>query len=573
MKNRKKNKFREPKYSIDSNQQNDENEYEYEPINLSSDYKSLRKKQRVKTNSGKNIFRSCILTFLLICVIFGVTVYLIIYLKTNESIELINSEYQSKNNKINLFNISNVVEPLNKTIETNKNENENENEKEKILINLNKSKETELLNNTIIQKEANNKNEKIGVAFVYKSVFGNGIGRMLSLICSELSKIEKYDIYLITGQGYRLDFKFYEKVKIIRIAGNKTKIEEFDKTSNIKIYILQNDLTPSSIQWYQTLNGGKKVIGIMHGVYMSSIFSNQTGVYAIWKYNQLYDASVHVIADDYYVHKRIGINNTFFIPNMFTFEPGTTPNSNLTYNNLMIMGRELDRIKGGLYGIKAMDLIRKEVPDAKLYFISANYNIDFLENLISELDLRRNVEVLHYTENISHYFLNSSILLCPSLSEASPLVMNEGKAHGLPVVAFNVSYSPPYQKGVIVVDIMNYTKMAEESIKLLKDYNYRKIKGLEAKLSMNEFSNREIVQRWDRLFTVLINNDPVEYKKLQDYTYERYYDEEKARDHLETNWNMGKIYNRYFCCHEFKDMLNITYINSIKGCNDQSLCK
>ena len=142
---------------------------------------------------------------------------------------------------------------------------------------------------------------------------------MLSLAYSELAKLEKYDIYLIIGQGYKLHFKFDERVKIVTIAGNRTLIEQFDKSSNIKIYILQNDLSRSSIKWYQSLNGGKKVIGIMHGVYMSSIFSNQTRVYAIWKYHQLYDASVHVIADDYYVHKRIGINNTLFIPNMYTF--------------------------------------------------------------------------------------------------------------------------------------------------------------------------------------------------------------------------------------------------------------
>ena len=482
--------------------------------------------------------------------LFAITIiiYIMIYIKTSKSIELLNNQYLAKNKKYNNLNISTENISLQNPI--------------KII-----QKE----NNEISKEE--NKSNKIGVAFVWKSIFGNGIGRMLSLICSELSRIDKYDIYLITGQGYGLDFKFDKKVKMVRIAGNKTLIEKFDKTSNVKVYVLHNDLTPSSIKWFQTLNGGKKVIGMMHGVYLSSIWANLTGVYAIWKNNILVDAAVQVIADDYYVHKRIGINNTLFIPNLYTFEPSKTPNSNLTYNNLMIMGRELDRIKGGIYGIKAMDLIRREVPDAKLYFISANYKIDFLENLIAELNLTNNIEVLHYTENISHYFLNSSILLCPSLSEASPLVMNEGKAHGLPIVAFNVSYSPPYQKGVIVVDVMDYKKMAEESIKLLKDYKYRKIKGLESKLSMNEFSSRETIDKWDRLITVLINNDTEGFKKLQDYTYERYYDEEKARDHLETNWKWGQIYNRYFCCHNFNDMLNLTYINNIKGCKNQSLCK
>ena len=319
---------------------------------------------------------------------------------------------------------------------------------------------------------------------------------------------------------------------------------------------------------------GKKVVGIMHGVYLSSIFSNHTGVYSIWKNNLFFDAYIQVIADDYYVNKKLGINNSFFIPNLYTYDTGSQiKNSNLTYKNLMVMGRELDKIKGGLYAIKAMDIIRREIPEAKLFFISSNYDITFFKNLIKELNLKKNIEILYFTRNISQYFLNSSVLLCPSLSESFPMVMNEGKAHGLPIVAFNVSYSPPYQKGVITVDLMNYTQMAHEAIKLLKDYNYRKIKGLESKLSLNEFSNRETIDKWDRLFTVLFNNDPVEYEKLQEYTYEKYYDEEKAKNHLETNWNFGRIYNRYFCCHDFKDMVNLTYISNTNGCFDKFKCK
>ena len=504
------------------------------------------------------------MAFLIIFIAFN-----IIYFITSKNIEILNSQNQSRVNLLNKLNISNETFPLNESIELNpKKEVDYKN-----LIDLKEEKKENKNNENKETKILNNKNNRIGVAFVFESVFGNGIGRMLSLICSELAKLDKYDIYLITGKGYGLDFKFDKKVKIIRIAGNETLIEQFDKTSNIKIYALQNVLFPQKINWYKSLNGGKKVIGIMHGVYMSSIFTNQTGVYPIWKNNQLFDAYIQVIADDYYVNKKLGINNSFFIPNMYTFDASKTPNSNLTYKNLMIMGREADKIKGGYYGIKAMELIAKEVPDSKLYFISSNYKIDFLENLIKELNLTKNIEVLHYTQNVSHYFLNSSVLLCPSLSESYPMVMNEGKAHGLPIVAFNVSYSPPYQKGVILSEIMNYTRMAEESIKLLNDYNYRKKKGEEAKLSLNEFSNKEIVDKWSRLIEILINNDPVEYKKFQEYTFEKYYDEEKAREHLETNFNMGKIYNPYFCCHNFNDMLNITYINNLKGCTNKSICK
>ena len=433
--------------------------------------------------------------------------------------------------------------------------------------------------NETIKDENNSKsssnNGKIGVAFVFKSLFGNGIGRALSLLCSELAKLEIYDIYMITGGAVpAYDFDFDKRVIMVRIAGNKTLIQEYDKTSNIKIYVLHNDLTPRSINWYKNLNGGKKVIGMMHGVYISSIFANLTGVYSIWKYNNLYDAYIQVNADDYYVNKRLGINNSFFLPNLYTYDPDITKNSNLTYNNLVIIGRELDKIKGGLYGIKAMDIIRKEIPDAKLYFISSNYKITFLENLIKELNLTENIQILHFTKNISKYFWNSSVFINPSLSEACPMVINEAKAHGLPIVGFNISYSIPYQYGVIKVEIANYKQMAEEIIKLLKDYNYRKLKGIESKDSMKRISNNETIYKWIKLFDVLINNDINEYKKLQEYTFDkRYYDENTARDHLESNWKQGQIFNKYFCCHNFNDMLNITYINNIKGCKNQSLCK
>ena len=517
--NSKNNNNNFPKNNIQNDQEN-----EYESINFADNYDYyIPKQNKIKLTCNKSL--NILIFFLLMFAITIISIYVIIKYYIENKNEILNSEIK---------------------IVSNSNE-------------INKIKEKE--------------NEKIGVAFVFRHIFGNGIGRMLSLICSELAKIDKYDIYLITGRGTGYDFPFHEKVIIARLDDNLTLIREYDKTSNIKIYVLHNVLTPSIINWYKTLNGGKKVIGIMHGVYMSSIYSNQTGVYAIWDNQKDFDAYVQVIADDLYVNKRLGIENNLFIPNLYTFEPSLTPNSNLTYNNLMIMGRELDLVKGGLYGIKAMNLIRKEVPNAKLYFISANYNIDYLRNLIKELNLTENVEVLHYTKNISHYFLNSSILLCPSLTEASPLVMNEGKAHALPVVAFNVTYSPPYQKGVILVENMNYTQMAEEAVKLLKDYNYRKVKGLESKLSLNEFSNKETVDKWDRLFMVLLKNDSVEFKKLKDYTFEKYYDEEKAREHLEYNWNMGKIYNKVLCCHDFNDMLNLTYIHNIKECPDLSVCK
>ena len=531
---------------------------------LENSFNKNKKERETKRYSFNYIYIISILIFIIILVL--IFLYLKIYFKESQIIT--NLQYKSPTNFNALNNSNNINISNNIEIEIpDKSIKYNETIENQTLIN-----KSQIINDSFLINNYNN--GKIGVAFVYECLYGNGIGRMLSLLCSELAKLEKYDIYLITGPAYKIDFPFDQRVIRVPIIKNKTLIEKYDKSSNIKIYVLQNDLTPSSIKWYKNLNGGKKVIGIVHGVYMSSIFANLTGVYSIWKFNQLYDAYIQVNADDYYVNKRLGINNSFFLPNLYTFDPDTTPNSNLTYNNLLIIGRELDRIKGGMYGVKAMDIVRREVPDAKLYMISANGKVKFLENLIQELNLTENIQIISLTKNISKYLLNTSVFINPSLSEACPMVINEAKAYGLPIVGFNVSYSFPYQTGVITAQVTNYTQMAEEIIKLLKDYNYRKKKGFEAKESMKLISNKEIVYKWTQLFDVLINNDIEGYKKLQESTFDKkYYDEEKARDHLESNWNQGKIFNKYFCCHDFNDMLNITYINNIKGCIKQSLCK
>ena len=103
------------------------------------------------------------------------------------------------------------------------------------------------------------------------------------------------------------------------------------------------------------------------------------------------------------------------------------------------------------------------------------------------------------------------------------MVINEAKAFGMPIVGFNVSYSVPYQTGVITTEVANYTQMAEEIIKLLKDYNYRKKKGLEAKESMKLMSTNDTIYKWTKLFEVLINNDTEGYKRLQEYTFDKKY--------------------------------------------------
>ena len=428
-----------------------------------------------------------------------------------------------------------------------------------------KKKETFIFQNKTKEKELTINNVR-GIAFVFKEKIISEIEILLLTLANKLVKNDKYEIYFITDKDNTINFPLDKKIKIIQLLSDKKDLEKFDEKSNIKYYILNNDLSSKNINWFKSLNYGKKVIGIMENSFLSYIYTNSTSIYLHWNTNKLYDAFINIIPDDYYIYKKLGMNNTFYIPYFYNYAPFKIENSNLEYKNIMIIGREKDILKGGIYGIKAMSLIVESIPDTKLYLISTFSHVGFLEELIEEFDLEKNVVVLHDINNETLYYLNSSVILYPSISESYSYLMNEAKAHAIPIVAFNLSYNPAYQNGVILVNQFEYRQMAKEAIKLLNNYEYRKIKGLEAKLSLFEKSNIETMDEWEKLFSILEKNNFDEFRQFQKETYKPYYNETIAKEKLESDYKNGIEYNKFFACHSFNNLMNLNYINNIKRC-------
>ena len=271
------------------------------------------------------------------------------------------------------------------------------------------------LNNEVVKK-------KIGVAFVTPHIYGNGIGRLLTILTELLMKTGKFEVYLINEQTTQLDFKYHKKVKREIQKKEEQIIRDFDEANDIQIYILNNDVS-DSIEIYQSL--GKKVVGIFHGVYLSCVFTNNPLIYRSWYRFKFFDSFIHIIPDDYYVYKNFGFNNTIFIPNLYTFNPNNISSSKLEYKNVLMVARIDDSIKGGKYGILAMSQIVKIIPDAQLTIVAPNHPKDILD-LINQLKLENNVHILGYTQNISQFYLNASVLLVTSVSESFPTVIGYG---------------------------------------------------------------------------------------------------------------------------------------------------
>ena len=531
-----------------------ENESEFTP--LQSFNEKNNKKEKIEITNTTKINYNLIILFALILTMLIIIIYQHIILE-KERYELENpiidisqfevkQEGNEKNNIIKNDKNDSITTIKNDSITTIKNDS----------INIGK--------NVTIKNEKNlrKKEEKIGVAFVYHILHSNGVARVISLTSDYLIRTGKYNVYLITGKPTAKDYKYDNRIKRFACHDNRTLIRSLRRELNIKYFVLNNQLTESLIKFLQSLNS--YVVGIFHGVYLSAIFHNNTNSYRTWYKFDFYNAFIAIAADDLYFYKKLGYKNATFIPNLYTFEPSESPESNLTYNNIVMLGRAHDKIKGSKYAIKAMSYIVKEVPDAHLIFASSDKNVKELENLAKNYSISQNI-IFKFFPNISEIFLNSSVLMFTSLCEAFPMAMNEGKAYGLPVVAFNIPFSMPFQTGVITVPHLDVEALAKETIKLLKDYNYRKKKGREAKLSLNRFNNNDTINLWLKLFDSL---DKGYYRKFQEEMDNKYYNEETAREHVLMHYNSALRFNKYFRCHKFDDMLKMKYIRNIKNCTN-----
>ena len=552
-----------------SNEEEDDNEKENERASLKkkrkNDYKYYKKKKKIKINN--NCFITILYIFIYTLIAF-ILIFFILKLRASSSFP-----FSGKNKNFNLRKIDK--------------ENNSKIESTKIF---NKSYQSDLimteyiniiediknidipplyLIKDIIDEQISIKNKtkkKIKLAFNYYNLHANGIGRFIAVTANNLIKTGKYDICFITEKPPSPgEFEYDSRIKRFVSNNNYTIIQNITKNENIDIVVLQNVLSENVARFYQRL--GQKVICMFHGVFLSTIIHNIIEHYKLWNQFDSCDSFIFIAADDYYIYKNLGFKNEIFMPNLYTFEPSEIKSSNLTNKNIVILGRLNDEIKGIIYAIQSMYYIIKEVPDAIMNLYSSDSRIQFLRNLTRDLNLTKNVIFKSSVSNVSLAFYENSIHMFTSLSEAFPMAMNEGKAHGLPIVGFEVPYSLPYQQGFIGVEMFDVKGLARETVKLLKDYNYRKKMGEIAKKSLDVFKNNETVELWGKLCDSLMSEDRNDYRKFQKEIEDKYYDEKKAREHLEGQFNIFLNRNINLTCHKFENFLDINYLKNIKPCN------
>ena len=210
----------------------------------------------------------------------------------------------------------------------------------------------------------------IKVAYYCISFKNSGVERVISLLLGYLSKEKRLTNYLITIKGKSEgEYTLNQNVKRISLSEERISIIKAIKTNHIDVLIYNF----YNIKEIRKLNKLKttKVIYYDHSSYFYWLYKNiynfKDSIYYEYK-NCKYIISLIPLENDY-LFKKWGIKS-ILMDNPTTFQIESIIPSDLTKKNVIMIGRADDALKRFDLGIKAMEIIIKEIPDCEMNIIS-----------------------------------------------------------------------------------------------------------------------------------------------------------------------------------------------------------
>lgn len=167
--------------------------------------------------------------------------------------------------------------------------------------------------------------------------------------------------------------------------------------------------------------------------------------------------------------------------------------------------------------IKAFAILSETHEDAILTVLgsSGQKSIDRkYQRLAYRLGVGTKVKFMGKQRDVSSYFRRATLHLITSASESYGLTIAESKMHGVPVVMYelpNLSLTKD-RKGILTAEWGNVNDLADKLSHILTNREFCNKLGREGLLSINEFSDENILKQWNQIFDKLINGGNLSWK-------------------------------------------------------------
>ena len=327
----------------------------------------------------------------------------------------------------------------------------------------------------------------------------------------EIDEFNIQDVHVICcgeDRSYVQKGSFTSRLKFMKDALDKHEILE-----DIDLVIGYNFITyPVAYKLAQKLNS--KVALRYHDVWIGEWTKNMgmTGLFGeiLERYIFKKDIDLYVAVSDFTrnnLNKYVDQSKTLTVHNIVDFprvESEHYSNPTISCVARLVEYKRVNDL------IKAVNIIKNEIPDIQCKIIGTGPEEENLKALTGQLNLEDNVEFLGFVEEHDDVMkvVNSSDIFClPSIVEGFGIVIIEAQSLETPFVAAKI---PPVvessgQKGGLFYEPKNYEQLASQILRILNDDDLIKKLQMEGLENKNNYTKEVIGAKLNKAYESLFN--------------------------------------------------------------------
>ena len=202
-------------------------------------------------------------------------------------------------------------------------------------------------------------------------------------------------------------------------------------------------------------------------------------------------------------YARFSPQNLIVMPNPIPFK--TLETSSLKQRRIISVGR-LEAEKGFERLIDIYKIIADNCLEWSLAIIGDGSQKELLLKKICENNLEDRVHIIPFTDDMLSEYLNASICVIPSYTEAFPMVLLEAMHCGLPVVSFNFLGAKEILADSdfgLLVEQNDIEQFSTYLLSLISDYEFRLIQGSKGRKLSEKYTVDNIIKEWKLIINEL----------------------------------------------------------------------
>jgi|TARA_B110000902_G_C14286733_1_gene579095 glycosyltransferase involved in cell wall biosynthesis len=351
-----------------------------------------------------------------------------------------------------------------------------------------------------------------------------GAEKIVSLKLNSFASIEANKVFLVTTEQmnnavvYPLD----ERVELIDLSINYDRKVSYFHPRNLikslkhflklrrKISELNGDVIISVSQtpdqyFLPFIDRTVPKVKEFHSSGYASLNFTKKGLKAkLFNTYEKYDSLVVLNKDEsqYYPFDNVSI-----IPNFISQNSHNKPvDSGIRKRRIIAAGRVAE-VKQFDHLIDAWSLLFEKYVDWSVE-IYGDGEKDFVRNINNIIDAKsvKNISLMGATPELNRVMTESSVFAMTSSTECFPMVLLEAMSNGLPIISYDCPHGPRNiinKNTGVLIDRNNPIKFAEGISLLIDNNENRESMAMRAKLSVEDYSEDIVMNKWRALFSNL----------------------------------------------------------------------